>query len=87
MIISDLNYLEDVFEATTIGGGLNYNIDSLITWANNLVEDVDKNLKLNNASVNQEKPALKVGKVEKKVENKASGSYAIAYSSVTYSTT
>lgn len=85
MIIADLNYLEDVVEATAIEGGADYDVDSILKWADNLVADLDKNVKTQKTSTQKGKSASKVKKVEKKVEKKVPGGYAVAYSSVTYS--
>ena len=83
MIIADLNYLEDVVEAAAIEGGSDYDVDSILKWADNLVADLTKDLKTQKTSTQKAKSASKVKKVEKKVEKKVSGSYAVAYASVT----
>ncbi len=83
MIIADLNYLEDVVEATAIEGGLDYDVDSILKWADNLVADLTKDLETQKTSTQKAKSAAKVKKVEQKVEKKVSGGYAVAYASVT----
>lgn len=83
MIIADLNYLEDVVETTAIEGGSDYDVDSILKWADNLVADLTKDLKTQKTSTQKAKSAAKVKKVEKKVEKKVSGGSAVAYASVT----
>lgn len=85
MIISDLHYLEDVVEATAIAGGSEYDVSSIIEWANNLIGDLDNNLKTQKISTQNGNSASKVGRIEKKVEKQVPGGYAVAYSSVDYS--
>lgn len=85
MIIANLNYLEDVVESTTIKGGADYNDSSILTWADSLLADLDKNGKTKKTLTKKGKPASKLKKVENKVGKKETGSYAVAYSSATYS--
>lgn len=85
MIIAELNYLEDVVESTTIKGGADYNVDSILKWADSLLADADKNVKTKKTSTNKGKSASKLKKVENKVGKKVPGTYAVAYSSASYS--
>lgn len=85
MIIVDINYLEDVLEATAITGGLDYDTNSILKWADNIVADSKKDLKTQKTSKQKGKSAAKVKKVEKKVQKNVPGGYTVAYSSVTVS--